>query len=135
MLAVAAIRGQRSAASRATGPLMSAPFAPPLPPPPHADRARRGGDPRPAFGRLAGHGALDVRSLRLPFRGHDHARIVFELDHRALGPTEGAPLSHDDGPHELLPRLRSPLLHRHDEEVRDARARKPMLDPVVLRDL
>src|SRR5207247_10934659 len=93
------------------------------------------GDPRPALRGLAGHGALDVRAFHFAFRGHDHARVVLELDHHALRPAERSALAHDDGVHHLLARLRRAFLDRDDQEVRDARARDSVADAAVLHDL
>src|SRR5207253_6336794 len=81
------------------------------------DHARGRGDPGPPLRGLSGHGPFDVRPFHLALRRHDHARVVFELDHHAFRTTEGTTLPDDDRVHHLLARLRGPLLHRDDEEV------------------
>src|SRR6266542_4245878 len=99
------------------------------------DHARGRGDSRPALRGLSGDGPLDVRSLDLALGGHDDARVVLELHHHPLRSPERTPLPHDDGVHDLLPRLRGPLLDRDDQEVRDAREREAVPDAAVLEHL
>src|SRR5438309_1586426 len=99
------------------------------------DHARGRGDPGPPLRGLSGHGPFDVRPFHLALRRHDHARVVFELDHHAFRTTEGTTLPDDDRVHHLLARLRGPLLHRDDEEVGDPRRRQAIPHPAVLLDL
>merc|ERR1712226_1627101 len=94
-----------------------------------ADGAGIGSNPWPKVCALLRHRACDGRPLHLALVVDDHSSIVFEVDELAILPSEGLPLSDDDGGHHLLPELGLSLLHGAEDHVPAAACWQPVEPP------
>src|SRR5271157_4394345 len=96
---------------------------------------RQIGDPGPLFCGLAGHRALDVCPLQVPFRGDYDGGVVFEDDSLSADPPNGVLLPDDHRSEDGLLQVGWPFLHHADDRVAHRCCGDPAPPAFVPRDL